>query len=207
MDVFEVREQLINDYRAFTAAFVEPRDVRIRAFIAEQLAEGAQWPDPWLSLNPNFDGGGTVTELADQGVLHAECDRIFRVKEHPNDPGRRPIRFHRHQTDAIRAAASGKSYVLTTGTGSGKSLGLHRPDRRRCAARPGRERRQAPTGREGDRRLPDERAGQLPGRRAGEVPPLRLPRGRGAGHLRPLHRPGEPGRAAADPRRARRTSC
>ena len=55
-------------------------------------------------------------------MLHPECDRIFRVKEHPNDPGRRPIGFHRHQTDAIRAAASGKSYVLTTGTGSGKSL-------------------------------------------------------------------------------------
>jgi ATP-dependent helicase YprA (DUF1998 family) len=61
--------------------------------------------------------------LADQGVLHAECDRIFRVEEHSNDPGRRPIGFHRHQADAISAAASGKSYVLTTGTGSGKSLG------------------------------------------------------------------------------------
>lgn len=123
MDVFEVREQLVSDYRSFTAAFVDPRDERIRTFIAAQLAQGAQWPDPWLSLNPNFEGGGTVTELADQGLLHAECDRIFRVKEHPNDAGRRPIEFHRHQADAIRAAASAKSYVLTTGTGSGKSLG------------------------------------------------------------------------------------
>lgn len=83
MNVFEVREQLVQDYRSFTAAFVELRDERIRAFIAEQLAEGAQWPDPWLSLNPNFEGGGTVTQLADQGLLHAECHRIFRVKEHP----------------------------------------------------------------------------------------------------------------------------
>ncbi|MBA3268640.1 MAG: DEAD/DEAH box helicase, partial [Acidimicrobiia bacterium] len=122
MDVFEVREQLVRDYRSFTAAFVDPRDHRIRAFIQQQLAEGAQWPDPWLSLNPNFATGGTVTELADEGLLHPECERIFRVKEHANDPGRRPIEFHRHQTDAIRVAASGKSYVLTTGTGSGKSL-------------------------------------------------------------------------------------
>jgi hypothetical protein len=45
------------------------------------------------------------------------------AEEHSNDPGRRPIGFHRHQADAISAAASGKSYVLTTGTGSGKSLG------------------------------------------------------------------------------------
>lgn len=122
MDVFEVREQLIRDYRSFTAAFVEPRDERISSFLTEQLATGAQWPDPWLSLNPNFAAGGTVTELVDAGRLHPECDRIFRVKENRDDPGRRPISFHRHQVDAIDAAATGESYVLTTGTGSGKSL-------------------------------------------------------------------------------------
>ena len=33
-----------------------------------------------------------------------------------------PIRFYRHQPDAIKAARAGASYVLTTGTGSGKSL-------------------------------------------------------------------------------------
>ena len=40
-------------------------------------------------------------------------------------PGRSrstPITLHRHQADAVRAAGSGASYVLTTGTGSGKSL-------------------------------------------------------------------------------------
>ncbi|MGI5041638.1 DEAD/DEAH box helicase, partial [Streptomyces sp. JAC128] len=35
----------------------------------------------------------------------------------------RPVTFHRHQRDAIEAAASRSSFVLTTGTGSGKSLG------------------------------------------------------------------------------------
>lgn len=119
MDVFEVREQLVRDYRSFTAAFVEPRDQRIREFLAEQLAEGTQWPDPWLSLNPDFAPGGTVTELVDAGLLHPECERIFRIKEHRKDTGRRPIAFHRHQGEAIEVASSQKSYVLTTGTGSG----------------------------------------------------------------------------------------
>lgn len=122
MDVFSVRERLVQDYRSFTAAFVEPRDERIKAFIDQRLAEGSQWPEPWLSLNPSFAGGGTVDELVDAGLLHPENSRIFRVKSGRDDPGRRTITFHRHQRDAIERARSGGSYVLTTGTGSGKSL-------------------------------------------------------------------------------------
>lgn len=101
MDVFEVREQLVSDYRSFTAAFVEPRDERIAGFLAEQLATGAQWPDPWLSLNPNLASGGTVAELVDDGLLDRECEQIFRLKEHDNDPGQKGITFHRHQRDAF----------------------------------------------------------------------------------------------------------
>ena len=37
-------------------------------------------------------------------------------------PGSMPLRLHRHQEDAIRVATTGANYVLTTGTGSGKSL-------------------------------------------------------------------------------------
>jgi superfamily II DNA/RNA helicase len=122
VDVFEVREQLVGDYRSFTAAFVEPRDERIAEFLAEQIAAGAQWPDPWLSLNPSFATGGSVAELVSSGLLHPECERIFRVKADREDPGRLGLTFHRHQADAIQAASTGRSYVLTTGTGSGKSL-------------------------------------------------------------------------------------
>jgi ATP-dependent helicase YprA (DUF1998 family) len=122
MDVFEVREQLVRDYRSFTAAFVEPRDERIKQFLAERLEAGSQWPDPWLSLNPNFESGGTAQQLVDEGLLHDECARIFRIKKHRDDFGDTPLTFHRHQREAIEVARSRQSYVLTTGTGSGKSL-------------------------------------------------------------------------------------
>jgi ATP-dependent helicase YprA (DUF1998 family) len=122
VDVFAVREQVVDDYSAFTSAFVAPRDERIREFVEAELASGRQWPDPWLSLNPSFASGGSVSELVAGGTLHAECQRIFRVKESPADTGRRELVFHRHQADAFVVAAGGGSYVLTTGTGSGKSL-------------------------------------------------------------------------------------
>ncbi|MBO0881680.1 MAG: DEAD/DEAH box helicase, partial [Mycobacterium sp.] len=117
-----VHEQLIEDYRSFTSGFVEVRDPRIRLHVADQLDHGVQWPDPWLSLNPAFEPGGTIPELVGDGLLDPECERIFRVKESRDDPGATPLTLHRHQREAIEAARTGKSYVLTTGTGSGKSL-------------------------------------------------------------------------------------
>ncbi|MDG9689525.1 protein kinase [Streptomyces sp. DH17] len=124
MDVFGVHRALIKDYRSFTEGGTVIRDDRIADYVEKDLDDKAQWPDPWLSLNPFFQGGGTVVELAQEKVLHPECARIFQARKTEGGTvcDGRPLTLHRHQRDAIDAAASGASYVLTTGTGSGKSL-------------------------------------------------------------------------------------
>lgn len=123
MDAFKVHRELIEDYRRFTEGFVGATDPRIREYLERQSSEGRQWPDPWLSLNPSFAPGGSVDDLVRDGTLHSDAARIFRVKKDRADTGdNSPIVFHKHQRDAIEKAATRKSYVLTTGTGSGKSL-------------------------------------------------------------------------------------
>jgi len=124
MDVFAVHRRLIEDYRAFTEGGTVIRDDRIAAFVEEDLDAGSQWPTPWVSLNPSFASGGTIRELVEQQVLHEECANIFqegKTKGGTSCDGT-PLTLHRHQREAITAAQSGASYVLTTGTGSGKSL-------------------------------------------------------------------------------------
>ncbi|HVT60488.1 MAG TPA: DEAD/DEAH box helicase [Thermoanaerobaculia bacterium] len=108
-------------YAEFVRSFLTVQDRGIEDVVERELASGLLWPEPHLSLNPSFEDGGWVDELVAEGLLHPECGRAFRRKRHPEDPGS-PLRLHRHQAEAIRAARAGRNYVVTTGTGSGKSL-------------------------------------------------------------------------------------
>ncbi|MCC9157764.1 DEAD/DEAH box helicase [Streptomyces parvulus] len=122
MDVFGVHHDLIAEYEAFTSSLVAVRDPDIESHLAGERERKTRWPDPKLALNPTFRSGGTVASLCDDGLLHPMCREYFRHKKHLNDPGSRTLSLHQHQREAIAVADRGDSYVLTTGTGSGKSL-------------------------------------------------------------------------------------
>jgi len=121
LDVFELRNRLVGSYSSYVQSFINIRDNTIRKRVDEEFEAGALWPDPLIQINPSFEAGESIDTLVANGELHPECSRIFRIKPNPENFGE-PLRPYRHQVDAVRAARSGGNYVLTTGTGSGKSL-------------------------------------------------------------------------------------
>ena len=122
MNVFELRDRLVADYATYTRSFIKIADARVREKVDSELAGGLLWPEPLLQLNPTFLRGGKVDDLVSEGVLHSECKRIFRVNKTDQDHFGNDLQLHKHQAEAINKAKAGKSYVLTSGTGSGKSL-------------------------------------------------------------------------------------
>lgn len=121
MDVFDLHQHVVGDYAEYTKSFIRISDARISATVHQEIADGLLWPEPLLQLNPSFAPGKRIDELIAEGILHEDCGRIFRIKKNDNDVGRE-LRLHLHQEQAIRVATANEPYVLTTGTGSGKSL-------------------------------------------------------------------------------------
>ena len=121
MDVFNLRNTLINAYTTYIKSFITIQDTQIESRVEHELGSGVLCPDPLIQLNPNFEPGEWINDLVDDGVLDATNKQIFRLDKEKNPSGK-SMRLHKHQSDAVKAARSGDNYVLTTGTGSGKSL-------------------------------------------------------------------------------------
>ena len=122
MQVFNLRDRLVKDYANFINSFIRINDERIEHKVNQELRDGLLWPEPLVSLNPHFEEGGWVDSLVEEGILDSENSRIFKSNKKDTSGTGQPIMFHKHQRRAIETAHKGDNYVMTTGTGSGKSL-------------------------------------------------------------------------------------
>ncbi len=124
-NVFDFRDQLISEYSAFSRSFSRISAQDIQEEVEKQYADGRYWPEPLVQINPNYQRKSTVQQLVVDGVLHGACAELFQVGKTEGHP--QPLHLYAHQLQALAKGQGKQSYVVTTGTGSGKSLSFFIP--------------------------------------------------------------------------------
>lgn len=117
MNVFELDRALVERYASFARSFSSIRAREIEGQISHLYQTGKFWPDPLIAINPRFEAGERIDQLAGAGALEPETARVFAFGAEKT-----PMQLHRHQERAVLKAGQGESFVVTTGTGSGKSM-------------------------------------------------------------------------------------
>lgn len=110
MNILEFHQELINNYKEYIKSFIHIKDERVLSFLHQKLDENELWPDPLIQFNPTFQKGNSIAGLVSEGKVHPDLEKIFTWN------------FYRHQQEAIQLGIGGNEFVVTSGTGSGKSL-------------------------------------------------------------------------------------
>jgi len=122
MDVFALRDAVVGEYKKFAKSFTTIHAEDIREQVEAIYAQERYWPEPLIQINPNYKRTTTVEDLVASSTLHPDCAQIFRTSPTADAPLGETLSLYKHQEQAIALASEGRSYVVTTGTGSGKSL-------------------------------------------------------------------------------------
>lgn len=124
-NVFNFRQRVIDDYSEFSRSFTKIRAMDIAAHVNSEYDKQRYWPEPLIQINPNYQRASDVRQLVAEKMLHPLCEQIFSFKL--PDGTSEPVRLFQHQQEAISKATNEESFVVTTGTGSGKSLAFFIP--------------------------------------------------------------------------------
>ena len=121
-NIFDFRNKLIAAFREFSSSFTHIAAPDIEQEVTKKLKDEQLYtPEPLLQINPSYKRQGSISDFVRQDtsqastVLHPLCATIFCKNG-------QPLNLYAHQAKAIEMAANHKSYVVTSGTGSGKSL-------------------------------------------------------------------------------------
>ncbi|MEQ9186976.1 MAG: DEAD/DEAH box helicase [Cryomorphaceae bacterium] len=108
MDAFKTHEKVISDYRSYLSSFLSIHDERIQGEVSKSLNDDGFLPEPLVQFNPSFETGKPLAEI--KGI-NPKLPNIFG-----------DYNLYRHQIEAIELGINGEGFIVTSGTGSGKSL-------------------------------------------------------------------------------------
>lgn len=111
MNIFEIHNNIIGDYQSFIKSFINIDNKQIYDKVQEELNSKKLWPEPLIQFNPNYELGESFNDIIKTNNINPEIENIFG-----------DYKLYRHQAEAIKLGVHDKDFVVTSGTGSGKSL-------------------------------------------------------------------------------------
>ncbi len=111
MNIFEIHNSIIANYESFIKSFINIDNKKINDKIQEELNSKKLWPEPLIQFNPNYESGESFEDLIKTNNLNPEIKNIFG-----------DYKLYKHQAEAIKLGTNDNDFIVTSGTGSGKSL-------------------------------------------------------------------------------------
>ena len=111
IDIFNIHKKIMDNYKHFVRSFVNIKNEKIKNFVESEINEGKFWPEPLIQFNPSFEPGESIQSLIGENILHPELVSVFKGYD-----------LFKHQSEALVKGSEGSDFVVTSGTGSGKSL-------------------------------------------------------------------------------------
>lgn len=110
MDILKLYEGLKGSYKEYLGSFVSIKDKKIEDKVNEAIRMEIPWPKALVQFNPNYEKGVGIQEMIASGLpIHPDLQFFFNVP------------FYKHQQEAIELGCREKEFIVTSGTGSGKS--------------------------------------------------------------------------------------
>jgi ATP-dependent helicase YprA (DUF1998 family) len=109
MNSFKLHSQVVDSYRSYLKSFINIKDDRIKEFVDNAFNRSEFLPDPLIQFNPSYEKGEQINQLGSS--VHDDIKYIIG-----------DFQLYKHQAEAIKLGLSDQGFIVTSGTGSGKSL-------------------------------------------------------------------------------------
>lgn len=108
------KSKYINEkYKDYLRSSFKFGNGKLQKLFEEQLKQENLFKGPYVDLNMPFQRGKSINELMAEGVIYKSFSKLGEINFE------RPL--YSHQEESIRRIGKGRSAIITTGTGSGKT--------------------------------------------------------------------------------------
>lgn len=111
MKAFETNQAVTKEYKDYLKSFVNIKNKRIKEKVEEAFSDNRIMPEPLLQFNPSYATSSSLSDLINQGIVHSELSKVFGN-----------YNLYHHQIEALQRGVKNEGFIVTSGTGSGKSL-------------------------------------------------------------------------------------